>query len=283
MFKWILLLIGLGTAVFAQTSLWKVTYQGKTLYLGGAIHIMREADYPLPAPYERAFAAADALVCETDLEAMRSPLGAAEMQQHLMFGPGKTLRDVLQRETYTKVRAYAEEHRIPVELFDRMKPQLVAVSVMGLELEKMGMAAPGADTHYFDEAKRKGMTIRWFESVSEQVRILETMGRDDEDGMVRQSLDELPQYPMVMTALLNAWRTGDVDTLERLGREYLMHESPADYRRLVVDRNKKWMPLLQKIIQSPETEFVLVGVLHLVGPDGLVSQLKRKGYRVEQL
>jgi hypothetical protein len=37
------------------------------------------------------------------------------------------------------------------------------------------------------------------------------------------------------------------------------------------------------MLRSRETELVLVGALHLVGPEGLIAQLKRRGYRVEQL
>ena len=34
---------------------------------------------------------------------------------------------------------------------------------------------------------------------------------------------------------------------------------------------------------EPQKEFVLVGVGHMVGEDGLIEQLKRRGYDVKQL
>jgi len=281
--RWMVALLWLGTGLFAQTSVWKVTYKDRTLYLGGTVHVMRPSDYPLPEAYGRAFAAADTLVFETDMGTLRSPLGAAELRQRLMFAAGKTLRDVLLRDTYMRVKKYAVGHEIPMELFDGMKPQLVVLSVMGLELQKLGMAEPGADLYYFELATQAHKRVRWFESAQEQMRMLESMGSGDVDTMVRQSLEELPHYPAMMASMLAAWRGGDARTLEQLGKKYLMHESPAEYRSLIVDRNRAWMPMLQEMVRSPETEFVLVGVLHLVGPEGLISRLKRKGYRVEQL
>ena len=34
---------------------------------------------------------------------------------------------------------------------------------------------------------------------------------------------------------------------------------------------------------NAEVEFVLVGALHLSGPDGLLLQLEQRGYRIRQL
>jgi uncharacterized protein YbaP (TraB family) len=35
--------------------------------------------------------------------------------------------------------------------------------------------------------------------------------------------------------------------------------------------------------KTPRTKFVLVGVGHLVGPDGIIEALKKKGYTVDKL
>jgi uncharacterized protein YbaP (TraB family) len=36
-------------------------------------------------------------------------------------------------------------------------------------------------------------------------------------------------------------------------------------------------------IKAPRTEFILVGAAHLVGPDGIIEALKKKGYQVDKL
>jgi hypothetical protein len=51
----------------------------------------------------------------------------------------------------------------------------------------------------------------------------------------------------------------------------------------VDDRNAAWLPQIKKMIASPQTEFVLVGVAHLVGPQGIVSLLKKQGLNVSKL
>ena len=43
------------------------------------------------------------------------------------------------------------------------------------------------------------------------------------------------------------------------------------------------MKTIATYAQTPETEFILVGGLHLVGKEGLLYQLKQQGFKIEQL
>jgi uncharacterized protein len=277
------LLTVITVSVFAETMLWKVSYGGKTLYLGGTVHVLRASDYPLPEAFEKAFASAGTLVFETDMGAMRSPQYAAALQERLMCGPGESLATLLDAKTYADVAEYARTQHVPMALLDRMKPPLAVVTLLNLKLQELGFDRPGVDLYFFDRASKRGKQIRWFERPEEQIAMLASIGREDVDGMVRQSLTEASKYETVMRTIIGAWRRGDAPALERLGKKYLMYESPEDYRRLIVKRNRRWMGKLTEMLRSRETELVLVGALHLVGPQGLIAQLKRRGYRVEQL
>jgi uncharacterized protein YbaP (TraB family) len=50
---------------------------------------------------------------------------------------------------------------------------------------------------------------------------------------------------------------------------------------IVTDRNNKWMQKIEAMFATPEKEMVLVGSLHLVGDDGLLKQLRKKGYKIK--
>ena len=43
------------------------------------------------------------------------------------------------------------------------------------------------------------------------------------------------------------------------------------------------MPAVEGYFNTKEVEFVLVGAMHLVGKEGVLSQLEAKGYKVKQL
>ena len=44
-----------------------------------------------------------------------------------------------------------------------------------------------------------------------------------------------------------------------------------------------WMPKLKALMAGGKKYFVVVGALHLVGPDGLLALFQKDGYKIEQL
>jgi uncharacterized protein YbaP (TraB family) len=58
--------------------------------------------------------------------------------------------------------------------------------------------------------------------------------------------------------------------------------SPELYDRLLVERNRNWVPHVDTCLQQDAGCFIVVGAAHLVGPDGLPAMLAKKGYRVTQ-
>ena len=60
-------------------------------------------------------------------------------------------------------------------------------------------------------------------------------------------------------------------------------EAPKIYKELLIDRNNNWLPLIDAYLNTPQVEFILVGVGHLVGPGGIIEALKKKGYKVDKL
>jgi len=52
---------------------------------------------------------------------------------------------------------------------------------------------------------------------------------------------------------------------------------------LLGKRNPEMVANIERIMQQDQVAFVGVGLLHLVGDDGLPQLLKRRGYQVEQL
>lgn len=63
-------------------------------------------------------------------------------------------------------------------------------------------------------------------------------------------------------------------------------KTPETYRLINVQRNQAWLPKLQQRLDEGGHDadvLVVVGALHLLGPDGLVEQLRDQGYQVERV
>jgi len=99
--------------------------------------------------------------------------------------------------------------------------------------------------------------------------------------MLRSTLEELDIQGAELARTVSAWRRGDAAAIER---DVLssFKKYPAAYQSLIVERNNNWMPQLEKCLGRTTPCMVVVGAAHLVGPDGLLTLLQRKGYRIEQ-
>jgi len=53
-------------------------------------------------------------------------------------------------------------------------------------------------------------------------------------------------------------------------------------KKLLLDRNRAWIPKLEEFLKSDKAVLVVVGAGHLVGKDSVVELLTAKGYKVEQ-
>ena len=58
---------------------------------------------------------------------------------------------------------------------------------------------------------------------------------------------------------------------------------PKVFNTLLTQRNQNWLPMLTGMLSTPETEFVLVGTMHLAGAKSVLSLLEKRGYSVQQL
>ena len=72
--------------------------------------------------------------------------------------------------------------------------------------------------------------------------------------------------------------TGDLEK----ARQYESLFSPKVATNLLYERNKVWMPKIEKLIHLGGN-FIVVGVAHLVGKAGLLKQLRENGYEVDRL
>jgi hypothetical protein len=85
-----------------------------------------------------------------------------------------------------------------------------------------------------------------------------------------------------VNTIVKAWSAGDLKTLDSALLQG-MREYPEVYQRVIVERNRAWLPKIRAYLKENENYLVIVGAGHLAGREGLVEALKAQGYTVEQL
>jgi uncharacterized protein len=277
-----LLLLTTLDAAAPSAFVWKATKQGATVYLAGSIHMLSPDFYPLHPAFDKAFSASDLLVEEVDFAEMTATEVQMQALMKAMLPAGQTLDKVLSPATLALLNKAAADAGAPIEALQRLKPWMIALTLEGLTLTKAGFDPDlGLDKHFYDRARADGKGVQGLETVAYQLSRLDEMTLEQQDRMLAQSIKELSAEQASLSKLTTAWKTGDAAGVERIVLADLKTE-PALYERLLVERNKNWLPKIEALFARNKPALVIVGAAHLVGSDGLVAMLKAKGYTVEQ-
>ncbi|MDR2637057.1 MAG: TraB/GumN family protein [Zoogloeaceae bacterium] len=264
--------------VFAQSAVWQVRKGDRSLYLGGSVHTLRASDFPLPVEFDRAFENSSILVLETDLEELSRPDSLQKLLPYITLPAGKTLQTELSPRAFQSFEEKCRELGVPVASLSSMTPFMAIVALTGVQFQQMGFLS-GVDQHYQERARKEGKKQIFLESVIDQIRLLD--GENEE--FLQQSLKELgPEMKKIVTTLVAEWRRGELAENEKLIRE-MKASAPRFHRRIFAERNRAWLKKIKEYLDTPETEFFLVGFGHLVSDDGLLKGLRDQGYEVIQL
>ena len=267
----------------AQNFLWKVSNGQGVVYLVGSVHLLSQDYYPLNPALDAAFKDSNLLVEEVDMGEMLAPGAQLQMLTRGMLPDGQSLDKVVSPATFTLVSKTAGDLGLPVEPLKQFKPWMIALTLLALEWQRAGFDADlGLDKHFYDRAKTEGKTVQGLETVEYQLARFDDMPMPEQDHMLAESLKELDTETASVKTLADAWRAGDAPTVERIVLQDLKSDPPI-YQRLLVDRNRNWLPKIEALFARPGPVFVVVGAAHLVGPDGLLAMLRAKGYAIEQM
>lgn len=278
------LLLGSATAAApAKHFMWRISDGSHALFLVGSVHVLRQQDYPLPAELEAAYAAADGLVEEIDLGQLDPQSAEVEMMERGSYPAGQTLKSTIPAPLYKDVAAEATRRGMDMGLLDSMRPWMAGIALADSQLERAGFDPTlGVDVHFSNEAHAGGKPVIGLEEPDFQLGLLAGLPEDAQEALLRQSLQDAKDFDADMKQMLDAWHTGDASVLEQmLQQDFAVY--PEIYQPVMVQRNRAWMPKLTGLLQSNKRYFVVVGALHLVGPDGLLAQFKKAGFKVEQL
>ncbi len=266
-----------------KSFLWRVRSNKGTIYLLGSIHYLKRENYPLKKSIQDAFDSSATLVLEIDLERDTPERSQQVMLEKALYRDGTTLEQNVAPETYQLAQRRARELGIDLLQMSQLKPWFVALSLVSVKLQKMGFDPNfGLDRVLADQAKKSGKAIRGLETLEFQIGLLDRLSPAEQDSMLRQTLNELDMLDKSLEQIVQSWNSGDGRAVEQLLLAS-MKDYPEIYEKVVVERNRRWLAELSKMLDRGDKALVVVGAAHLVGQNGLIELLQQRGYIVEQL
>lgn len=274
-------LAALGTATAWADSagpVWSIHRPGGgTVYLAGSVHVLDTARSQLPPAFDAAYHDAERIVMEIDLDDLDPMAAAAFLESHARIEGDGNLRTILGAERFARVDHAARALGLPLDGVAQLEPWAVALTLTQLQLAKLGLdPAKGVEQQIAGRAQADGKPITGLETIGEQLGMLDGLSYPEQARFLELTAQETDTLPAELDDLLAAWRRADTAKLEdMLLTEY--ERLPVLYQRLVTDRNRHWLPQIEALLSRADDTLIVVGTMHLIGPDGLLALLERRG------
>ncbi|WP_342377881.1 TraB/GumN family protein [Myxococcus stipitatus] len=266
--------------------LWEVKdSRGGVAYLVGSIHMGKPGDLALPAAMEAAFTKSEVLAVEVDTT-RTDPTEMQKLVRELgTFPEGQGLSQRLDPSTRALLDRAATRLGISAQGLERLRPWLAGLLLNNLEFQAAGyQQGHGVDRAFLDRAHGIQKQVLELETADGQLRMLAGTPDKLQDLMLRDQLRREQGPAEIVEALTSAWKAGDAD-----GMASLLLEGAKDttyrpvYERVFFERNVQMAHKLEALLTEPRVHLVVVGAGHVVGPEGIVALLQKKGHTVRQL
>lgn len=270
------------TAALAAPPFWAVKDQDSTIYLFGTMHILTpDAEWRTPA-FDKAMASAQVVWFEADVEG--DPQGLMRMMVQHGVDLETPLAAKVPAETMTALRAVLKNQPLFGSMVESMQPWAAGMIVQVMPMIGNGFdPKAGADSVLGRDAARDGKTVRYFETAEEQLMFFATMSMPAQIEFLQDSVEGAGKDDDQAQAMQQAWIDGDVDKFGPMIVGEMRKTRPELYDALIRRRNAAWVATLEKEMAGSGIQMVNVGALHMLGDDGLVEQLKARGFTVERL
>lgn len=223
----------------------------------------------------------DQVVGEIDLT--MDPMALSIVLQPYLLAPAdSTLSVLLKGENMDSLNVQLIKWTgLQLQMLEPLKPLAVTTMIAaGMNREIMPEFDPTQqlDTYFLQTGAKTGKKILALETPEYQGEVLFNM---TPLTFQAETLIEMLKNPEESVEeakkLCKAYKDRDLDAMLELSKSD--DEHPEFMEHILYERNKNWMEKLPFIIDS-NSSFIVVGALHLAGPDGIIQKLKEKGYTI---
>jgi uncharacterized protein YbaP (TraB family) len=230
---------------------------------------------------DSALAAADDLWFELPIDQASETEVASLAASHGVLPEGRSLSALLSPTGQARLKAAADRYGLSFALLDRFEPWFAEVALAAAQFRNAGANAASGVEKALSASAPAGVKREAFETPAQQIALFDGAPVSEQVASLEETLKELETDPDAYDDLVRAWMTGDLAALDEDALAPLREAAPGLYRRLVSDRNAAWVRALRQRMAGSGKTVVVVGVGHLVGPDGVPARLRALGYSVE--
>lgn len=259
-----------------KSLLWEVSGNGleKPSYLFGTFHLMCKEDFNLTEPVKKAFAN-----CEQLFEEMKMDDPSIQLKMLTLMLSKNSLKEQLGEEDFAKVdSAFQKITGMPLLLFNKMKPFAAISMLTQKSISCKETIMP--EMEFIQLAKSQQKEVFGLETVEEEMKAIEKLSIDSQLMYLKRMTQNFDSTKLGMIAMQNEYKKRDPDALTKYMKE---QGASGDFEvALLVDRNKAWIPVIEKAMKE-KPSFFAFGAGHLGGEFGVLNLLKQNGYTLKPI
>jgi uncharacterized protein len=194
-----------------------------------------------------------------------------------------SLFDDLSADQTRRLLNLAAKLGLPREKLETMKPWYAARVLSFVFLSKEGTPVETTetpDTVIIALANKTGKPVKSeFSTWEEFIRFFDRMSQPAQVQYFFYELDFVEKGSAAYRAADDQWEKGDSSYFLK-GVEDMRRQYPDLYRALLIERNAHWAQRIDRFLAAGGQYFIVVGINHTLGPDGIEQQLREQHVQV---
>ncbi len=258
--------------------LWQIKKGNSVVYMYGSIHVGDKDIYPLCKNVEEAFDSSNVLVGEIDITDTKA-LTAQAMK--MIYSNGDTAYDHMSSEGKKKVEEACKELDFNPRVVLNQKVWSLGSIISGYQMKKAGYDANyGIDMYFMNKAKGK-KKIMEVEGAEFQFNLLNSFSDEEQEKYFISSMSTIEDTKQGLDKIFQVFKSGDEEEMEKvLGED---DRNSNFYEKMILERNKSMASKIEEYLKTGDSYFVVVGLAHYLGEDGVIKLLQDKGYTVTKI
>lgn len=270
---------------------YKVSDENSSVYILGSIHVGSMSIYPLPAKIMSAYKECGTVMFELDFSTLpKENYDLSREQTEALAGEEAVEQAALAiKANYPDMKRRAQKLYPSVNMANI--EQAGFHTLQGLlslaACEKAQLRTDcGLDQAFLGYANRDKKNIIGVESWEEQYKLTYTLPPEAYKALLTESID-VDGTAEALEAQFEMWCEGDAEALEYTELDQLRQADETSFQHVQYEnfltRNEHMVESVSQQLEQDEPTFVLLGVTHIIGKEGVINQLKELGYMVEAM
>ncbi|MCX2745076.1 TraB/GumN family protein [Mangrovivirga sp. M17] len=281
----IIFFIGLPGILSGQENsslLWRIEHPDtdKISYLYGTLHLLDKSYIDsLPAVTD-ALTRAELIVGETltdSTDLLRKVIKYTLMQDTL-------LSDIMDSVKFKKLNTLLKENLgVSVLYLNQFKPAMAwSMFTQAIYVQEFPVLAEKNDVlidqYFLDYAKQNNIELAGLETTSFQMNLLfNKISVLRQLEILEDAVDNIDENKVLLNLMMQNYFANKLESIEA---DLMSNGLSEDEKNMLLrDRNREWLNKIPALIKD-KNSFIAVGAGHLVGEEGLISGLRKLGFKV---